>query len=430
MKALSLAALLWTVLTPMAQGAPANASCDPAALERDVRYLASDELEGRGLGSVGLEDAIEMVAQRFRELGLEPAFPDRATAAAPLAGYLQPFRSPDHPVSANVIGILPGSAERSPRALVLGAHVDHLGRDPGLEGDQIYNGADDNASGVAALLEVARMLTAEVAGEPSDDGVHAAGPKRTVVFAVFSAEESGLLGSKHYVEHPAVPLDEVIAMINLDSIGRMRDHQVIAFGAGTAREFPATLAGLNYAFGFDLVARSEGAGASDQASFFAKQIPVLHFFTGPHHDYSRVTDEAAKINFSGLAEVTDYVAELIRYLRYRPRPLTFVDAGGKQLAQMEAMAQQGQRKVSLGFMPDFSHEKGGVKVGPVSPEGAADAAGLQQGDTIIAIDGDVIDTLVDYTAILRSHAPGEHIRLVVHRGSETLELDAVLQERR
>jgi hypothetical protein len=428
---LSLSLTLWLaagLLAPASAAAQADGLCDRTAIERDLRYLAADELEGRGLGSVGLEDAISMVAERFRALGLEPAFPERSTPEAPLAGYLQLFHSPGLPVSANVVGVLPGRAERPPQAVVLGAHIDHLGRDASLEGDQIFNGADDNASGVAALLEIARLLTAEETG--AETGGSAPGPRRTVVFTVFSAEQSGLLGSKYYVEHPALPLEEVIAMINLDSVGRLREKQLIVFGTGTAREFPATLAGLNQAFGFDLAERSAGAGASDQASFFAKQVPVLHFFTGPHEDYSRVSDVADAVNFAGLAEITDFVAELVRYLRYRPRPLTFVAAGNEQLAQMETMASQGERRVSLGFMPDFAHEQGGVKVGPVSPGGAAAAAGLQQGDLIIAIDGEIIDTLVDYTAILRSHAPGDRIRLTVHRADETLELDAALQERR
>lgn len=441
-------------------------TCDAASLERDLRFLASDELEGRGLGSEGLQQALRAAARRFSDLGLQPAFPEKASPDDPLAGYFQEFEAAGHPRSANVIGILPGSPALSPRAVILGAHADHLGRDPHLKGDQIYNGADDNASGVASLLSIARMLaeqdravggrrggeyanppgeTVEQQDSPADSGDRTADLRdrtadsrdrtadpldRTVVFIVFSGEESGLLGSRHYVEHPIVPNEEVIAMINLDCIGRMKDDQVIVFGTGTAREFPSILSGLNSAFDLDLIQRSEGAGAADHASFFAKQIPVLHFFTGPHEDYSKVSDEAQKINYPGLETLTNFVGELIRYIRYRGRPLTFVPAGAEQMAQMEKMSRQGERKVSLGFMPDFSMESGGMKVGKVSPGGSAARAGIEQGDVIVAIDGEPVDSMFDYASILRGHSPGDRITLTVLRGRKTIQLQAAVQERK
>jgi aminopeptidase N len=409
--------------------------CSRALLEADVRYFASDELAGRGLGSPGLDQALRAVAQRFADLGLVPAYPERVTAADPLAGYLQPFTSAGQPASENVIGRLPGSdapeagasastasaaTPPAPRTVVIGAHVDHLGRDNALTGDQIYNGADDNASGVAALLAIAQTLTVLPPGERD----------RSVIFIVFSGEEAGLLGSKYYVEHPVVPASDLLAMINLDTIGRLRSNQLFVFGSGTADEFPALLEGLNQAFGFELVLQSSGAGASDQTSFFAQSVPVLHFFTGPHEDYHRVTDTADKLDYAGLAKVTDYVTELMHYLRYRDRPFTFAAAGAKQVEQMKAMAASGERRVSLGFIPDFTQERGGVKVGPVTPGGAAARAGLVPGDVIVAINDEATDTLVDYTGVLRQHAPGERVRLSVRRGGATLTIEAELQERK
>jgi aminopeptidase N len=435
------AALLAVPFLVAAASASGSApGCDRALLEADVRYFASDELAGRGLGSPGLDQALRAVAQRFADLGLVPAYPERVTAADPLAGYLQPFTSAGQPASANVIGVLPGadaagaaapgagasastafaSAPPAPRTVVIGAHVDHLGRDNTLTGDQIYNGADDNASGVAALLAIAQTLTALPPG----------GRDRSVLFIAFSGEEPGLLGSKYYIEHPVVPASDVLAMINLDTIGRLRSNQLFVFGSGTAGEFPALLEGLNQAFGFDLVLQSSGAGASDQTSFFAQSVPVLHFFTGPHEDYHRVTDTADKLDYAGLAAVTDYVTELMRYLRYRDRPLTFVAAGAKQVEQMKTLAASGERRVSLGFIPDFTQERGGVKVGPVTPGGAAARAGLVPGDVIVAINDEATDTLVDYTGVLRQHAPGERVRLSVRRGGATLTIEAELQERK
>jgi aminopeptidase N len=446
---------------------PAGAATPPAGndataasvarIEEDVRFLASDELEGRGLGSPGLEQALRMVAARFAALGLAPAYPEKATVDDPLAGYFEPFTPGNQPASANVIGILHGggnrqpgsrvdsqppaamhpgetvdarpiSAASSPHALVIGAHVDHLGIEAAGTGDQIhdganvdriFNGADDNASGVAALLEIARILSATPARE--DD--------RTVVFAVFSGEEAGLLGSRHFIAQPVVSMDELMVMINLDSVGHMRDRQVIVFGTATAREFPDALTGLNHRFGFDLVLRQADSGASDQTSFVAAGVPGLHFFTGPHEDYSRVSDTADKIDYAGLAELTDFVAELARYLRYRPQPLTFVAPKASKAAPASPLAAQGERRVSLGFMPDFTQESGGVKVGSVTPGGAAEAAGLKPGDVIVALDDEPVESLAEYAGVLRTHQPGEQISLTVRRDGQVLALHAVLQAR-
>jgi hypothetical protein len=421
-----LAGLALTALLPLASPAPAASgfaaeeparpACDPALLEQDVRSLASDGMEGRGLGSEGLERAVRLVARRFKSLGLQPAFPEKSGL---LDGYLQDFTASGYPASANVIGILPGDPALAPRAVVVGAHVDHLGRDPGLEGDPIYNGADDNASGVAALMAIARRL----AESPSRER------ERTVVFVAFTGEESGLLGSSYYTEHPVVPAEQVIAMVNLDTVGRLHDRPLILFGTGTAQEFPAILEGLDLAFGLRLALRPEGAGASDQTSFFEKDIPVLHFFTGPHEDYHRVTDSAERVDYPGLAAVTDFAGELVRYLRYRDRPLTFVAAGREQAEKLKQMPKT-ERRVSLGFMPDFAQASGGVKVGAVTPGGAGAAAGLQPGDVITAIDGEATDTLVDYTATLREHAPGDAVTLTVNRAGQGLTIQATVQERK
>jgi hypothetical protein len=415
--ALALLALsLWPV--PAEAQKPASS---PDLIEADVRYFAGDRLEGRGLGSPGLDEALRAVAQRFADLGLDPLRPELPEGADPLDGYLQPFAPPALPPTANVVGLLAGPAERTPRAVVLGAHLDHLGRDAGLAGDQIFNGAADNASGVAALLAVAELLVRQPAGERD----------RTVVFAVFSGEESGLLGSRHYVEHPAVPNEEVLAMVNLDTIGRLTRRELYILGTATAQEFAALLAGLNQAPGFALILRGEGATGSDQASFFERGIPVLHFFTGPHEDYHRVSDEAGRVNVAGVAAIADYVAELMRYLRYRDRPLTFVGAAPEEQRKVAALAaSRPERRVSLGFMPDFAQEHGGVKVGMVSPGGAAARAGLTAGDVVVAIDGETIDTLVDYTAALRAHAPGERVRVALLRGTDRLEVEVEVQERK
>jgi len=400
-----------------------KAHCDAERLERDVRHFSDDHFAGRGLGSPELEEALHAVAERFTQLGLEPAFPERATTDDPLPGYLQPFKPEGYPGSWNVIGVLRGSGGLSPGAVVVGAHVDHLGTDPSLSGDQIFNGADDNASGVAALLELTRTLS-----EPKADAER---PLRDVIFIAFSAEESGLLGSKHYIAHPVLDHTEVIAMINFDEVGRLQNDQLILFGTGTAKEFPATLRGLNASFGFDLVLNEEGAGGSDHTSFFMKDIPVLHFFTGTHADYSKVSDEADKVNYAGLKQVAGYAAELTRYLRYRERPLTFVASGREEAEKLANLAKtQGKRKASLGFAPDFAGQGKGVKIGAVTPGGCAEAAGILAGDVLLAIDGEEVASLADYAMILRMHQPGDQVEVQVLRGDETLLLTATLQGRK
>lgn len=445
--------------------------CDAASLERDVRHFASDAFAGRGLGSHELDRALREVAERFAAMGLEPAFPSRSTPSDPLAGYLQPFTALDSVATFNVGGILRGHGEPAPRAVVVGAHLDHLGRDEHLAGDTIYNGADDNASGVAAMLEIARALC-ERARTPTDAERRATGDPRTgaatdanatpsvrrdVLFLAFSAEESGLVGSQFYADHPAIPHDQTVAMINFDEVGRLSDGRLFLFGSGTAREFEPLLRGLNIPFGLDLVLRPEGAGGSDHNSFFAKDVPVLHFFTGTHADYSKVTDEPDRVNYAGLATVTEYAAELVRYLRYREEPLTFVPAGREDAAKIAAMISSGHggghpggghpggssgsggghpgagggagQRASLGFAPDFASSGEGVKVGPVSPGGAAEAAGIREGDLITAIDGEQVLSLADYAMILRMHQPGERVAVSVLRDGAALELEAELQAR-
>lgn len=423
-----------------------DASASAQRIEADVRILADDRMAGRAIGSEGLDRALRMTAERFAEIGLLPAFPERASGKDRLAGYFQPFVAEGKPASANVVGILRrtggqagGEASRDLDAsvVVIGAHADHLGVDPNSSAqDRIFNGADDNASGVAALLEIARALSGTV-GQPGDRGI---------VFVVFSGEESGLLGSRYFVEHRPAAARHPMVMLNLDSVGRLRDRQLIVFGAATAQEFDRALRGVNQRFGFDLVLRRADSGASDQTSFVTAGVPGLHFFTGAHADYSKVSDEADGVNFAGVAQVADFVSELARYLSYRQRPLTFVAPKRETGASAAAAAgpppgavgsppagqSQGPqaRRGSLGFMPDFATEGEGVKVGPVSPGGAAEAAGIQAGDTIVALDGEPVASLAEYAAMLRQYGPGDQVIVSVLRGGSKIDLPAIVQERK
>src|SRR5919107_4058476 len=290
---------------------PGQQVVEPPRLLDDIKFLTEDRLQGRATGSQGAELAATYLARRFSEVGLQPA----------AGGWFQAFTiGRDAPairqsksgglVGKNVIGILPG---RDPvlrnQTVVLGAHYDHLGLggfgslDPDSTG-LVHNGADDNASGIAGVIQVAARLAASP-------------PARTVVFIAFSGEEQGLLGSAHYVKEPIYPLEATIAMVNLDMVGRLRNGRLIVYGARSAKEFPALLDSLNWYAGFDLKAQGDGYGPSDQSSFYAAGKPVLHFFTDLHEDYHRTTDDWQKINVEGFGQVATFVTGVVTALGNR-----------------------------------------------------------------------------------------------------------------
>ena len=402
----------------------------------DVRYLAADAREGRGVGTEGLRDAAQYIAAGFSRSGLRPGGPD--------GSYFQPFTIPaDAPAvlhtklggtaTQNVVAVLPGrSAKLRGQVVVIGAHYDHLGLggfgaldDPDSTG-RVHNGADDNASGTAAVLEVARLLR----------GRH---PSRTIVLIAFSGEELGDLGSAYFVKHPLVePVDSIYAMLNMDMVGRLRNNRLLALGAGSAREFPALLDSLNAvgtraggtadsagaATRFDLKASGDGWGPSDHATFFAAKRPVLHFFTDLHEDYHRSTDDWEKINAGGVARVAGFVADVVRALADRPEPLTFVDAPPPQAAA----GGQGYGAY-LGTIPDMSESPGGVRLSGVRAGSPAEQAGLKAGDIITAIGAKAVANLYDMTDALRSHQPGDTVIITAKRGDAEIRVTAVLGKR-
>ena len=304
------------LLTTALCGVPQD-TLSPAArrILADVRFLAADSQEGRGVGTAGLQRAGAYIRDGLARAGLRVSFQDFTIPAdAPAVLHTTLGGTPTR----NVVAIIPGSA-RALRGemVVIGAHYDHLGLggfgalDPDSTG-KVHNGADDNASGTAALLEIGRLLARR----------H---PARTVVLVAFSGEELGTLGSSYFVHHSAPqPIDSLYAMLNLDMVGRLRNARLLALGAGTAREFPALLDSLNTPPRFDLRASGDGWGPSDHAAFFATRHPVLHFFTDLHEDYHRAGDVVGKINANGEAHVVDVAEAAIRGIANRPSRLTFV----------------------------------------------------------------------------------------------------------
>jgi hypothetical protein len=402
--------LLGTVLLP--DRALAQRIVEPPRLLDDIKFLTDDRLRGRATGSPGADSAAGYLARRFSEVGLQPA----------AGGWFQSFtvgrdarRSRQGKaggvVGKNVIGILPG---RDPvlrnQTVVLGAHYDHLGLggfgslDPDSTG-LVHNGADDNASGVAGLIQVAARLAASP-------------PARTVVFIAFGGEELGLLGSAHYVQEPIYPLAGTLAMVNLDMVGRLRNGRLLVYGARSAKEFPALLDSLNWYAGFDLRAQGDGYGPSDHSSFYAAKRPVLHLFTDLHEDYHRTTDDWQKVNLDGLKRVADFTLGLVTALANRPRPLTFFDLPAPLPAQTAAPhpASPGYGAY-LGTVPDMTGAPGGVRLVGVRTGSPAEKAGLRGDDIITRIGSTDTPDLQAMTDALRSHRPGDTVEIVVRRGA-------------
>jgi hypothetical protein len=305
---------------------------------------------------------------------------------------------------------------------VLGAHYDHLGLggfgslDPDSTG-LVHNGADDNASGVAGLIQVAARLAASP-------------PARTVVFIAFGGEELGLLGSAHYVQAPIYPLTGTLAMVNLDMVGRLRNGRLLVFGARSAKEFPALLDSLNWYAGFDLRAQGDGYGPSDHSSFYAAKRPVLHLFTDLHEDYHRTTDDWQKVNLDGLKRVADFTLGLVTALANRPRPLSFLDLPASLPTQTAAPnpASPGYGAY-LGTVPDMTGTPGGVRLVGVRTGSPAEKAGLRGDDIITRIGSTDTPDLQAMTDALRSHRPGDTVEIVVRRGASVTTFRAKLGTR-
>lgn len=401
------------------QGAPVVA--DSSRIAADVAFLASDLLEGRGTGTPGFDSAASYVAKRYAALGLRALTP----------GYFQPFTArsamlahsggPAALPTRNVVAFLPG---RDPalrgQVIVVGAHLDHLGRslsgalDPEAR-DAIRNGADDNASGSAAVLELARLLAAT----PT---------RRSVLFLNFSGEELGLLGSQHFVEHAPVAVDSMIAMLNFDMVGRLSGDSLIVYGVATARELPALLDSANAAVNLHVRGLGDGFGPSDHSSFFAKDIPVLHFFTNTHADYHRATDDPARVNAAGTARVVALAEGVIRRLDARDARLTFVRSTTPP-AVAGSRATQGSN-VYLGSIPDMAATDGkGLRLTGVRAGSPADSAGIRAGDIVVEFDGKAVTDLQSYSDALYARRPGDEVEVVVMRGSERLRLKVRLGRR-
>lgn len=312
----------------------------------------------------------------------------------------------------NVVAVLEGEGPLAEETIVIGAHYDHLGR--GGEGSfvptvkEIHNGADDNASGTTALLETARLLAALEKKLP-----------RRVVFIAFTGEERGLIGSARYCKEPLYPLENTVAMLNMDMVGRLKDDKLTVQGGDTAAEFKGIIDALNEAkYHFHLAHQSGGFGPSDHASFYGKKIPVLHFFTGLHGDYHRPSDDSEKINVPGLLRVAHLVSDTAERVAELPARPTYREV--KSSAHGGAARSGSGSRPYFGSIPDYSQDQPGLALSGVTKDGPADKAGLRSGDLIVKFGETKIGNIDDFDAVLRTYKAGDKVPVVVKRdGKET-----------
>jgi hypothetical protein len=320
----------------------------------------------------------------------------------------------------NVVAILPGAdPSLNKENIVIGAHYDHLGfghfgaRERASEG-QIHPGADDNASGIAVLLESARRLSQLPAK-----------PARAVIFVAFSGEELGLYGSRHFVDYaPSLSLTK--AMINLDMVGRLRENRLTVFGARSGEKFSDIISEAARQLGLE-ISQSDSVGRSDHMSFYNKQIPVLHFFTGNHEDYHRPTDTWEKLNIEGMGKISDLVlVSTLQIANSREAP-KFVSLPSRPLA--EGPGERQGFNTYLGSIPDYGANTDGVRLAGVTNGSPAAGAGLREGDVIIQLADKKIQNIEDLTAALRGQKPGDEVAIVVLRTGKPVSLKAILRAR-
>ncbi len=372
-------------------------------LFNDISFLASDSLEGREIGTQGEIIAADYIAKRFTEIGLSPKG-DNET-------YFQEFsrKTKAHPhdtafsgkevTGRNVLGFIDN---KKPNTIVIGAHYDHLGLgDEGslhaAHGDAekaIHNGADDNASGIAAMLQIATELKSKEL-------------ENNVLFIAFTGEEKGLWGSNYFVKNATIDVGSVNFMVNMDMVGRLDTNRKLAvYGVGTSSAFIPTIETIKepqFSFKYD----SSGVGPSDHTSFYLADIPVIHFFTGQHSEYHKPTDDTELINFEGLEDVSVFITKLVTELDKKEK-LDFQKTKEKDNKARSF-------KVTLGVIPDYMFDEKGMRIDGTKEDRPAAKAGIIKGDIVIKMGDKTINSMGDYMDALGIFEPKQTIDVVVKR---------------
>lgn len=388
-----------------------NNSTKAITIKEDIAVLASDAYEGRETGTKGEQEAAEYISKRFKDLGLEP----KGTNGFFQTFSFKPKTDPHSEVSyvtmaedstitgTNILGFINNNAEQT---IIIGAHYDHLGF--GSEGSlyrgkekAIHNGADDNASGVAVMLDLISKLKN-------------ANKSNNYLFMAFSGEEMGLLGSNYFVKNPTIDIKKANYMINMDMVGRLKaDSTLAVYGVGTSPRFKQSLMANNTRF--NLIEKESGVGPSDHTSFYLSDIPVLHFFTGQHEDYHKPGDDSDKLNYEGMEAISNYIFDVISDL----------DKAGKlQFRKTKNESEETPRfKVGLGVIPDYMFDGKGMRIDGVSEDKPAQKAGLQKGDIVIKLGDSTIVDMMSYMRALSVFNEGDSTKVIVDRNGKQIEVD-------
>tara|TARA_B100000809_G_C15140666_1_gene533172 strand:- start:12067 stop:13296 length:1230 start_codon:yes stop_codon:yes gene_type:complete len=381
------------------------------SMKEDVYFLADDAQLGRQTGSESEKLSANYLAERFKTMGLAPKGTD---------GYLQPFsfkpktnphgeatyvvNKEDSTITGlNVVAYIDNKAENT---VIIGAHYDHLGfgSEGSLfrgEGAEIHNGADDNASGVAVMMNLAQQLKEK-------------NTNNNYLFISFSGEEMGLLGSNYFVKNPTIDTKKVNYMINMDMVGRLKEDKSLAiYGVGTSPKFSQTLFANNS--DFKLIEKESGVGPSDHTSFYLADMPVLHFFTGQHEDYHKPSDDAEKLNYEGMDAISTYIMDII----------TDLDNDGRlEFRKTKNESEETPDfKVTLGVVPDYLYDDIGMRIDGVSEERPAQRAGMMKGDVVIKVGEYEITDMMSYMRSLSKFEKGQTIMVVVERNGAPLSLE-------
>lgn len=379
------------------------------SMKEDVTFLASDDLEGRETGTKGEKKAATYIIDRFKKIGLKPGGTNGYYQEFKVNPSMNPHEMPKIGegndtlaiVGNNVVGIIDNPGELS---VIIGAHYDHLGYggvSSLYRGDsaQVHNGADDNASGVAAMIQLAERLSKE--NLPID-----------IIFVAFTGEEKGLWGSNYFAKNATIDLGNVSAMINMDMVGRLDEEKALAIhGTGTSPSWEEIINKSN-TDSLKLVFRESGVGPSDHTSFYLQDIPVLHFFTGQHMDYHKPSDDADKLNYTGMVKIVAMIDRIVNEIASTDK-LAFTKT-------KDESSDTPRFTVSLGVVPDYLFGGKGMRIDGVSEGKPAQAAGLLKGDVVVKLGDHEVTDMMSYMKALSSFEKGNETVVTIKREDKEL----------
>jgi len=380
-------------------------------IQEDVAFLSDDKLEGRETGTEGEKAAAQYIAERFKNLELKPKGTKEYYQEFTFKPKTDPYQevkysaiNSDSTITGiNVLGYINNNADQT---IIIGAHYDHLGF--GAKGSlyrgqdkAIHNGADDNASGVAVMLNLASKLKNT-------------NTSNNYLFMAFSGEEMGLLGSNYFVKNATINLDSVNYMLNMDMVGRLKKDSTLAvYGVGTTPVFKQVINASNNAF--KLIEKESGIGPSDHTSFYLNDIPVLHFFTGQHEDYHRPSDDFDKLNYEGMETISNYIFDIITDLN---------DNGKLDFRKTKNESENTPRfKVTLGVVPDYMFDGKGMRIDGVTEDKPAQKAGIQKADIVIQLGEHEVNDMMGYMKALSKFEKGNTTTAKIVRNGKTIEVE-------